>query len=59
MVFINFINVLIFLLWHLKGPDHMKNNYWNLNIEPVWALQRNRGYFATPFRGYFATPSLD
>ena len=57
MVFILFINVCSFLLWHLKGPYHIKNNnWWNLNIEPFRALQSNRGYFATPYRGYFATP---
>ena len=34
-------------------------NWWNLNIEPVLALQRDRGYImyiATPYWGYFATP---
>ena len=31
--------------YHIK-----KNNLWNLNIEPVRALQSNRGYFATPYR---------
>ena len=50
MVFIHLINVPIFLLWYMKGPYHIKkNNWWNLNIEPVWTLQSNL-YFAAPLK---------